>query len=201
MNNILLTGSFWPTENGDVYVWGSNIDKQLGLDSINGSVFYRVPTIVPIFQPIGHVSCGHSHTAFVTSKYIWSNVIYLFVPYSFPSFLFSTIWVRPLLSYTFTEHAVPILSIYITFYIIIDAFNNFSSPYPPLSTSICKTALIEVPVSSYNISCSIIIPLVYLYKHSHISTEPWVYGPSYGVELRIMQNFELLLHMHPKNSK
>ncbi|VVC26390.1 Zasp-like motif,Regulator of chromosome condensation 1/beta-lactamase-inhibitor protein II,Domain [Cinara cedri] len=53
-------------ENGDVYVWGSNADRQLGLDSINDSVIVRVPTVVPIFRPVGYVSCGHTHTAFVT---------------------------------------------------------------------------------------------------------------------------------------
>ncbi|KAL5242836.1 hypothetical protein ACI65C_010246 [Semiaphis heraclei] len=54
-------------ENGDVYVWGSNGDRQLGLNSIDeDSVNVSVPTIVPIALPVVYVSCGHNHTAFVT---------------------------------------------------------------------------------------------------------------------------------------
>ncbi|CAI6349035.1 unnamed protein product [Macrosiphum euphorbiae] len=54
-------------ENGDVYVWGSNSDRQLGLNSVEeDSVNVSVPTIVPIALPVLYVSCGHTHTAFVT---------------------------------------------------------------------------------------------------------------------------------------
>ncbi|XP_015365250.1 PREDICTED: X-linked retinitis pigmentosa GTPase regulator-like [Diuraphis noxia] len=54
-------------ENGDVYVWGSNSDRQLGLNSIDeDSVNVSVPTIVPIALPVVYISCGHNHTAFVT---------------------------------------------------------------------------------------------------------------------------------------
>ncbi|XP_008182284.1 X-linked retinitis pigmentosa GTPase regulator isoform X2 [Acyrthosiphon pisum] len=54
-------------ENGDVYVWGSNSDRQLGLNSMDDdSVNVSVPTIVPIALPVLYVSCGHTHTAFVT---------------------------------------------------------------------------------------------------------------------------------------
>lgn len=64
------------TENGDVYVWGSNSDRQLGLNTIDVDlVNVRVPTIVPIDQPIVYVSCGHDHTAFVTSKLIIFEII------------------------------------------------------------------------------------------------------------------------------
>ncbi|XP_025208990.1 X-linked retinitis pigmentosa GTPase regulator-like isoform X3 [Melanaphis sacchari] len=54
-------------ENGDVYVWGSNSNRQLGLNSLNDdSVNVSVPTIVPITQPVVYISCGHIHSAFVT---------------------------------------------------------------------------------------------------------------------------------------
>lgn len=56
-------------ENGDVYVWGSNSDGQLGLDRTDDSrVIVRVVTIVSIDRPVVCVSCGHGHTAFVTGE-------------------------------------------------------------------------------------------------------------------------------------
>ncbi|CAH1712880.1 X-linked retinitis pigmentosa GTPase regulator-like isoform X2 [Aphis gossypii] len=56
-------------ENGDVYIWGSNRDRQLGLNSLDAdSVNVSVPTIVPITLPVVYVSCGHIHTAFVTKN-------------------------------------------------------------------------------------------------------------------------------------
>lgn len=64
------------SENGDVYVWGSNGDRQLGLEAIVDSVSIRSPVIVPIVQPVVYVSCGHSHTAFVTSKRINIRMYY-----------------------------------------------------------------------------------------------------------------------------
>lgn len=61
-------------ENGDVYVWGSNSDGQLGLDPTDedsaAAAIVRVPTVVPVDEPVVHVSCGHGHTAFVTSELI-----------------------------------------------------------------------------------------------------------------------------------
>ncbi|XP_025418053.1 X-linked retinitis pigmentosa GTPase regulator-like isoform X2 [Sipha flava] len=53
-------------ENGDVYVWGSNNERQLGMDTINDSANIKIPTIVPINHPVVFISCGHNHTAFVT---------------------------------------------------------------------------------------------------------------------------------------
>ncbi|XP_050541203.1 X-linked retinitis pigmentosa GTPase regulator-like [Daktulosphaira vitifoliae] len=53
-------------ENGDVYVWGSNSEKQLGVECSNGSFSVRTPTIVSIFQPVVYISCGSNHSAFVT---------------------------------------------------------------------------------------------------------------------------------------
>lgn len=72
------------SENGDVYVWGSNSDRQLGLNSLDADlVNVSVPTIVPITLPVVYVSCGHIHTAFVTSKYsnsyLASNKIFLYI--------------------------------------------------------------------------------------------------------------------------
>jgi alpha-tubulin suppressor-like RCC1 family protein len=59
---------FFSLENGDVYVWGSNNERQLGMDTINDSANIRIPTIVPINHPVVFISCGHNHTAFVTSR-------------------------------------------------------------------------------------------------------------------------------------
>ncbi|XP_050432104.1 X-linked retinitis pigmentosa GTPase regulator-like [Adelges cooleyi] len=53
-------------ENGDVYVWGSNGDKQLGIEPSNESYSVRSPTIVSIFQPVVYIACGANHSAFVT---------------------------------------------------------------------------------------------------------------------------------------
>lgn len=65
-----------PLENGDVYVWGSNNERQLGLDTINDSANIGIPTIVPIDYPVVYISCGHSHTAFVTSRLSHANAQY-----------------------------------------------------------------------------------------------------------------------------
>ncbi|XP_049793001.1 X-linked retinitis pigmentosa GTPase regulator-like [Schistocerca nitens] len=49
---------------GDVYVWGSNADGQLGLTNSDSCV--RIPTLLPLGQKVSQVSCGYYHSAFIT---------------------------------------------------------------------------------------------------------------------------------------
>ncbi|KAJ4431736.1 hypothetical protein ANN_20338 [Periplaneta americana] len=53
------------TVNGQVYVWGSNSDGQLGLPETSECLS---PVLLPFDQRIVHISCGYYHTAFVTES-------------------------------------------------------------------------------------------------------------------------------------
>lgn len=52
---------------GQVYVWGSNSDGQLGLPDTNDII--SRPVLLPFAHQIVHVSCGYYHTAFVTGTF------------------------------------------------------------------------------------------------------------------------------------
>ena len=52
---------------GQVYVWGSNSDGQLGLPDTNDTVLR--PVLLPFAHQIVHISCGYYHTAFVTGTF------------------------------------------------------------------------------------------------------------------------------------
>jgi X-linked retinitis pigmentosa GTPase regulator len=53
---------------GEVYVWGSNSDGQLGLPDTNDNILS--PVLLPFDQRIVHISCGYYHTAFVTGMFL-----------------------------------------------------------------------------------------------------------------------------------
>ncbi|KAJ9591767.1 hypothetical protein L9F63_001703, partial [Diploptera punctata] len=60
VSSAALTGT------GQLYVWGSNSDGQLGLLDTNDNVLS--PTLLPFDERIVHMSCGYYHSAFVTES-------------------------------------------------------------------------------------------------------------------------------------
>lgn len=58
---------FFPAH-GDVYVWGSNSDGQLGLPDTNDNILS--PVLLSFDQRIVNISCGYYHTAFVTGMFL-----------------------------------------------------------------------------------------------------------------------------------
>jgi len=54
------------TAHGEVYVWGSNSDGQLGLPDTNDIILR--PVLLPFAHQIVHISCGYYHMAFVTEN-------------------------------------------------------------------------------------------------------------------------------------
>lgn len=54
------------SDKGQVYVWGSNADGQLGLGEDIKAV--SVPTILPLQESIASIACGYYHTVFLTGN-------------------------------------------------------------------------------------------------------------------------------------
>lgn len=52
------------TESGEVYIWGSGGEGQLGLGSEKHKVV--IPTHLPMNDRVVHLSCGYYHTTLVT---------------------------------------------------------------------------------------------------------------------------------------
>ena len=55
------------TERGEVWVWGSNTEGQLGLGEDSEETVFS-PTLLPLSSGVAHISCGYYHTALVTSQ-------------------------------------------------------------------------------------------------------------------------------------
>ncbi|XP_059096625.1 X-linked retinitis pigmentosa GTPase regulator-like [Tigriopus californicus] len=53
-------------DSGQVYVWGNNVDGQLGLGEDAPETFYE-PTLLEFSSRISQISCGYHHSAFITS--------------------------------------------------------------------------------------------------------------------------------------
>lgn len=55
------------TEGGDLYVWGTNDNGELGIDDKNELL---KPKMLLLGFRINYVSCGYYHTAIITSNYL-----------------------------------------------------------------------------------------------------------------------------------
>ena len=55
------------TGRGEVWVWGSNTEGQLGLGEESEETVYS-PTLLPLTAGVTHLSCGYYHSALVTDQ-------------------------------------------------------------------------------------------------------------------------------------
>lgn len=59
-------------DSGLVFVWGSNSEGQLGLES--NKTNSKLPTLLEFKDKIRDISCGYYHTAVLTGKYEALNI-------------------------------------------------------------------------------------------------------------------------------
>ena len=55
------------TGRGEVWVWGSNTEGQLGLGEDSEETVFS-PTLLPLASGVSHISCGYYHSALVTTQ-------------------------------------------------------------------------------------------------------------------------------------
>ena len=55
------------TGRGEVWVWGSNTEGQLGLGEDSEETVFS-PSLLPLSSGVTHISCGYYHTALVTTQ-------------------------------------------------------------------------------------------------------------------------------------
>ena len=55
------------TGRGEVWVWGSNTEGQLGLGEDSEETVFS-PTLLPLSSGVSHISCGYYHSALVTTQ-------------------------------------------------------------------------------------------------------------------------------------
>ena len=56
---------YFVVENGDLFVWGSGSEGQLGL----GAAECEQPSLLKFRSKVTFVACGYYHTAVITGKY------------------------------------------------------------------------------------------------------------------------------------